>query len=132
MKKKAKNKTIIIHPIGYVENEFDLPTAPEIIRGCESTIILDPDLTEGLLGLEAGQQVMVIFNFHLSEGFDLQQHPRGDVTRSQRGVFALRSPNRPNPIGVCIADILKIERNKLHVRGLDAINRTPVLDLKPA
>jgi tRNA-Thr(GGU) m(6)t(6)A37 methyltransferase TsaA len=129
---QVKNKDILFHPIGYVKNEFDLPAAPETIRSSEATIILNPDLTEGLLGLEAGQQVMVIFNFHLSEGFTLLQHPRGDVTRSQRGVFALRSPNRPNPIGVSIADILKVEGNKLQVRGLDAINGTPVIDLKPA
>jgi tRNA-Thr(GGU) m(6)t(6)A37 methyltransferase TsaA len=62
----------------------------------------------------------------------LLQHPRGDQGQPQRGVFALRSPHRPNPIGVTIVNLLAVERNVLRVSGLDAINGTPVLDLKPA
>jgi tRNA-Thr(GGU) m(6)t(6)A37 methyltransferase TsaA len=101
------------------------------MRSAESRIVLDPALTGGLAGLEAGQQVMVVFYFHRSQGYDLAQHPRGDTSRPKRGVFALRSPRRPNPIGVTIVDLLAIEENVLRVRGLDAINGTPVLDLKP-
>ncbi len=124
----------VIHllPIGRVENQFDQPAAPDEIRLAESRIFLDPYLVEGLTGLEAGQQIMVIFHFHRSEGFDLLQHPRGDHARPRRGVFALRSPNRPTPIGVSVVDLTGIEDNVLRVRGLDAINQTPVLDLKPA
>jgi tRNA-Thr(GGU) m(6)t(6)A37 methyltransferase TsaA len=118
--------------IGHVENDFDEPMAPEKLRAAESRIVLAPALTEGLTGLEAGQQVMVVFHFHRSEGYDLLQHPRGDKSRPQRGVFALRSPHRLNPIGVTVVDLLAIEGNVLRVRGLDAINGTPVLDLKPA
>ena len=106
--------------------------APEAIRSAESRIILDPTLSEGLRGLVPGEQIMVIFSFHRSEGYDLRQHPRGDRSRPQRGVFALRSPRRPNPIGVTVVDLVAVEGNILRVRGLDAINGTPVLDLKPA
>ena len=123
---------IIYRPIGHVENAFDEPVAPEALRAAESRIVLNPALAEGLLGLEAGQQVMVVFHFHRSHGYDLHQHPRGDASRPQRGVFALRSPRRPNPIGVTVVDLVAIEGNVLHVRGLDALNGTPVLDLKPA
>lgn len=130
--KPALEDSVTYVTIGYVENEFDEPAAPDLIRAAESRIILDPAFTEGLSGLEAGQQVMVIFCFHRSQGYDLRQHPRGDVNRPARGVFALRSPRRPNPIGVTIVDLVKIEENVLRVRGLDAINGTPVLDLKPA
>jgi len=118
--------------IGHVENEFNEPAPPEKIRAVESRIVLDLALTEGLKGLEPGQQVMVVFYFHRSRGYDLLQHPRGDGSRPRRGVFALRSPRRPNPIGVTVADLLAVEGNILRVRGLDAINGTPVLDLKPA
>jgi tRNA (adenine37-N6)-methyltransferase len=114
-----------------VENEFDEPAAPELLCAAEARIILDPSLIEGVKGLEPGQEIMVIFYFHRSEGFDLLQHPRGDQSQPTRGVFALRSPRRPNPIGVTVAELVSIEGNVLRVRGLDAINGTPVLDLKP-
>ena len=91
-------------------------------------------LVAGLKGLEPGRQVMVVFHFHRAPPgqYDLCQHPRGDSSRPRRGVFALCSPHRPNPIGVTVVDLVAIEGNVLRVRGLDAINDTPVLDLKPA
>jgi tRNA-Thr(GGU) m(6)t(6)A37 methyltransferase TsaA len=76
--------------------------------------------------------LLVVFVFHRAEGYNLLQHPRGDRGRPQRGVFALRSPNRPNPIGITEVELLAIEGNILTVRGLDALDGTPVLDLKPA
>jgi tRNA-Thr(GGU) m(6)t(6)A37 methyltransferase TsaA len=130
--RRRENNAITYHPIGFVENEFATPTLPETIRSTESTIILSPELSQGLRGLEAGQQVMVVFYFHKSEGFDLLQHPRGDPSRPRQGVFALRSPRRPNPVGVTLVDVLAVEGNTLRVHGLDALNGTPVLDIKPA
>ena len=127
-----KDDPITYRAIGHVENDFDDPTTPERIRAAESRIILDPTLTEGLNGLKPGQQIMVVYYFHRSEGYELCQHPRGDRNRSPRGVFALCSPRRPNPIGVTVVDLVAIEGNVLRVRGLDAINGTPLLDLKPA
>ena len=118
--------------IGRVENKFDESASASQIRAAESRIVLNPDFVEGLHGLEAGQQLMVLFHFHRSEGFDLLQHPRGDQNRLKRGVFTLRSPRRPNPIGMTVVDLLAVQENVLRVRGLDAINGTPVLDLKPA
>jgi tRNA-Thr(GGU) m(6)t(6)A37 methyltransferase TsaA len=124
--------TISYTPIGHVENDFPERAPADKIRSAESRIVLDPALTGGLKGLEPGQQVMVVFDFHRSQGFDLLQHPRGDTTRPRRGVFALRSPRRPNSIGVTVVDLVSVEGNVLRVRGLDAIDGTPVLDLKPA
>jgi len=129
---KTGTPNLRFRAIGHVENQFDEPAAPDQIRSAVSRIILDPSLVEGLKGLEAGQQIMVVFYFHLSEGFNLLQHPRGDQSRPRRGVFSLRSPNRPNPIGVTVVDLIDIEDNILRVRGLDAISGTPLLDLKPA
>jgi tRNA-Thr(GGU) m(6)t(6)A37 methyltransferase TsaA len=125
-------EAIVYRAIGRVENAFDGPAAPEKIRAVESRIVLDPALTEGLKGLGPGQRIMVVFCFHRSRGFDLLQHPQGDRSRPRRGVFALRSPRRPNPIGVTVVELVAVEGNVLRVRGLDAINGTPVLDLKPA
>ena len=125
------DKYVTYKAVGFVENEFDEAVASDLIRATESRIILDPVHVDGLSGLEAGQQIMVIFYFHRSQGYDLLQHPRGDASRPPRGVFALRSPRRPNPIGVTMVDLVAIEDNVLWVKGLDAINGTPVLDLKP-
>jgi len=76
------------------------PTEPDTLRASRSRIVLVPDLMEGLTGLVPGMTLLVVFVFHRAEGYDLLQHPRGDRSRPKRGVFALRSPNRPNPIGV--------------------------------
>jgi len=123
-------QTITYKPIGHVENAFDEPTQAQEIRAVESRIVLNPELVDGLYGREPGQRVMVIFHFHRSRGFELFQHPCGDRERPLRGVFTLRSPRRPTPIGVSVVDLVAVEGNVLRVRGLDAINGTPVLDLK--
>ena len=127
-----KEQAIPFTTIGHVENQFDEPVSASEIRAAESRIVLYPEFVEGLQGLEPGQQLTVLFHFHRSEGFDLLQHPRGDRSLSKRGVFTLRSPRRPNPIGMTVVDLLAAQGNVLRVRGLDAINGTPVLDLKPA
>lgn len=124
-------ETITYKSIGIVENEIDELLRPERIQMVESRLVLNPELSAGLQGLEPGYRIAVIFHFHRSEGYQLVQHPRGDRSRSPRGVFALRSPNRPNPIGVTVVEIVAIEGNVLHVRDLDAVNGTPILDLKP-
>jgi tRNA-Thr(GGU) m(6)t(6)A37 methyltransferase TsaA len=124
--------SIVLQAIGHVENVIAEPASPSKIQAVVSRIVLDPSLTEGLKGLSPGQRIMVIFCFHRSSGYELLQHPRGDRSRPRRGVFALRSPRRPNPIGVTVVSLVAVDGNVLHVRGLDAINGTPVLDLKPA
>ncbi len=122
-----------LQPIGTVENSILETIAPDEIRRVPSRILLDPQLVLGLQGLQSGQHVMIVFRFHrASPEYELLQHPRGDRSRPKRGIFALRSPQRPNRIGVTIVELIKIEGNILHVRNLDAINGTPVLDIKPA
>lgn len=132
LQKRREAETFQFRVIGYVENEFPEPTSPDTLSASHSRIVLAPDLVEGLTGLEPGIALLVVFVFHRAEGYDLLQHPRGDRGRPKRGVFALHSPNRPNPIGVTEVELLAIEGNTLNVRGLDAIDGTPVLDLKPA
>lgn len=123
---------VTFRPIGHVENNFDAPASPERIHALESRIVLDPALADGLQGLTQGAKIMVLFHFHRSEGYELLQHPRGDTSQPRRGVFALRTPHRPNGIGVTVVDLIEVEGHVLHVEGLDALNGTPVLDIKPA
>lgn len=129
---QSQANSYLVRQIGIVENEFDAQTAPDVLRSVESRIWVEPALLPGLRGLEPGEKILVLFYFHRSEGFELLQHPRGDKNRARRGVFSLRSPNRPTPLGVTIVDLIAMEGNMLRVRGLDAINGTPVLDIKPA
>jgi tRNA (adenine37-N6)-methyltransferase len=124
-------ETFQFQAIGYVENEFRETTKPDILTASLSRIVLAPHLVEGLSGLEPGMTLLVIFVFHRSKGYELLQYPRSDRSRPKRGVFALRSPNRPNPIGITEVELLAIEGNVLTVRGLDALDGTPLLDLKP-
>ena len=72
----------------------------------------------------------MLFYCHRASGYDLQVHPRGDPGQPLRGVFAVRSPCRPNPIGVTTARVRRVEGNVLEVIGLDALDGSPVLDIK--
>ncbi len=123
---------LTFRPIGFVENDLPFGTPGDSLRAATSRIKLDPEFVQGLTGLEKETRILVVFAFHRSEGWDLVQHPRGDTTREKRGVFALRSPRRPNGIGVTEVELVEIRGSVLTVRGLDAVDGTPVLDLKPA
>ena len=124
-------QSISYTPIGRVENRFDRGASGDEMRASESRIVVNQELARGLEGITPGQQLLVVFHFDRSTGYDLLQHPRGDRSRPARGVFALRSPRRPNPIGITQVEVLDVEGNALRVKGLDAYNGTPVLDLKP-
>jgi tRNA-Thr(GGU) m(6)t(6)A37 methyltransferase TsaA len=90
-----------------------------------------PEYARGLYRIDGFERLYVIYAFDRSEGFSLVLHPRGDPARPQRGVFATHSPNRPNPIGLTVVELLGVEGDVLTVRGLDAVDGTPVLDIKP-
>jgi tRNA-Thr(GGU) m(6)t(6)A37 methyltransferase TsaA len=123
---------VTFEPIGVVENDLPFGTPGDTLRSAQSRITLDPEFLPALTDLEEEPRILVVFFFHRSEGWEPLQHPRGDSSRPKRGVFALRSPRRPNAIGVTEVELLEIEGTTLTVRGLDAVHGTPVLDLKPA
>jgi tRNA-Thr(GGU) m(6)t(6)A37 methyltransferase TsaA len=85
----------------------------------------------GLDGIRAGDKLFVMCWFHLADRETLRVHPQGNPENPERGVFATRSPDRPNPIGLSLVDVLAVEGTVLKVRGLDAVDGTPVVDLKP-
>jgi tRNA (adenine37-N6)-methyltransferase len=124
-------QSIMLRPIGHVENDVNEMLAPEKNAGRQSRIMLAGHLCDGLLGIEEYAQVLVVFYFHRADEVRLQLHPRDDASRPLRGVFATRTQYRPNPIGVTVAKLLRVEGCALIVQGLDAMNGTPVLDIKP-
>jgi tRNA-Thr(GGU) m(6)t(6)A37 methyltransferase TsaA len=83
-------------------------------------------------GLAVGDEIMVLTWFHQARRETLKVHPRSDPQRRLTGVFATRSPDRPNPIGLHPVTIRKIEKHRLHIGPIEAINGTPVVDIKPA
>ncbi len=101
------------------------------VRGDVSEIKIVPELADGLYRLEESEYLLVLFYFDRSEGFELRVHPKGDENNPLVGVFASRSPRRPNPIGATVVKLLRIDGNVLTVSGLDAWEGTPVLDIKP-
>ena len=122
---------ITFNPIGYVESRFPGYAPSEEMRLQPSRIVVRPELEPGLMGLEEGQHILVLFHLHRAEGYELQLHPRHDPARPLRGVFATRSQYRPNGIGATVARIISVEDNVVTVTGLDAQDGSPVLDIKP-
>ncbi|HET7280616.1 MAG TPA: tRNA (N6-threonylcarbamoyladenosine(37)-N6)-methyltransferase TrmO [Dermatophilaceae bacterium] len=97
----------------------------------EAWIVLDGSVAAGLLGLEPGAQVVVLTWLDRASRDLLMVHPRGDRSRPETGVFSTRSPHRPNPIGLHTVEVLEVDGPRLRVRSLEAVDGTPVLDLKP-
>ena len=125
---KKNQEVFKIKPIGYVKNEFFESAESEKMRQENSYIVIYPEYQEGLYKIEESNFLNVIFYFHKSVGYTLKGTRRRGVTR---GIFASRSPRRPVPLGLTLVKLLEKKGNKLKVKGLDAINGTPVLDIKP-
>ena len=129
----AVSDAITFQPIGRVRSPFkdtsEIPKGPDAQHVAEGVIELDPALEEGLRDVEGFSHLYVLWCFHKVDGFDLTAWPPAD-DRSH-GVFATRSPRRPNPIGLTTVELLRREGTRLHVRGVDMLDGTPVLDIKP-
>lgn len=97
----------------------------------EAAIEIAPEFEPALRGVAAGDQVLVLTWLDRADRGVLAVHPRGDASRPETGVFATRSPHRPNPIGLHRVRVVAIEGPHLRVAGLEALDGTPVLDLKP-
>jgi tRNA-Thr(GGU) m(6)t(6)A37 methyltransferase TsaA len=125
---------LTLRPIGVVRSPHhdtsDIPKGPGAKHRAEKTLELRPELEEGLRDIEGFSHLFVLWVFHRSEGFDLVQHVPLDE-RQPHGVFSTRSPRRPNPIGLTVVELLGREGHVLRVRGLDMLDGTPILDVKP-
>jgi tRNA-Thr(GGU) m(6)t(6)A37 methyltransferase TsaA len=125
---------IEVTPIGWVESPLtDRDTAPK--QGDEGApeawLVLRPEVVEGLGGIRPGDEIIVLTWLNRARRGVLRVHPRGDPARAEQGVFNTRSPDRPNPIGLHVVEILALDGHRVRVRNLEALHGTPVLDLKP-
>lgn len=122
-----------VHPIGVVDSPLtDLVDAPK--QGDEGSphavLDIDPDYANGLASLAVGDHVLVLTWLHMAARDVLSVHPRGNPDNPRRGVFNTRSPARPNPIGLHRVQIVAIDGTRIRVEGLEAIDNTPIIDLK--
>lgn len=123
-----------LRPVGRVESPLTDPaSAPK--QGDEgapeATIVIEPQFAPALDGIEVGDELLALTWLDRADREVLDVHPRGDKSRPRTGVFATRSPHRPNPIGLHRVRVLAIEADRVRVADLEALDGTPVLDLKP-
>src|ERR671931_1962299 len=121
-------------PIGWVESPLvDRDTAP--LQGDEGSpeawLVFEPQVNQALRDLQVGSEVIVLTWLDRACRDVLAVHPRGDQRRPMTGVFSTRSPDRPNPIGLHRVTIVAIEGTRLRVQNLEALDGTPILDVKP-
>ena len=123
-----------IKPIGFVRSGLSSrKEAPK--QGGEGApdawVDVDPAAAEGLTGLSEGDDIILITWFHKSDRSILKVHPRGNTNNPLKGVFCTRSPDRPNPLGLHRVTVRTIRKNQIQVGPLEAIDGTPVVDIKP-
>jgi len=120
-------------PIGHIKSPYhetrQIPKGPGAKHDAEGTLEILPQFAPGLADIEGFSHLFVLWVFDRSEGFELLGTP--PIDDRPHGVFATRSPRRPNPIGLTVVQLLGREDNVLRVRGLDMLDGTPILDLKP-
>jgi tRNA-Thr(GGU) m(6)t(6)A37 methyltransferase TsaA len=123
-----------VRPIGRVASSLT-STADAPRQGDEGApdayLILDSDVQAGLDGIATGDEIIVLCWLHEADRSVLMVHPRGDLSRPEQGVFNTRSASRPNPIGLHRVRVLAIDGGRVQVSGLEAIDGTPIVDLKP-
>ena len=125
---------IVLRPVGRVESPLTDPAAApkQGDEGApEAWIVLDPAVAPAAADLRPGDELLVLTWLDRADRDVLAVHPRGDATRPRQGVFATRSPDRPNPIGLHRVEIVAIEDDRVRVRNLEAIDGTPIVDVKP-
>jgi tRNA-Thr(GGU) m(6)t(6)A37 methyltransferase TsaA len=131
--KRLHPQSIEYHPIGVTHSPFKqrqgMPIQAAFAQGASGTLELEPQYADGLKGLEGFSHVILLYHFHLSKGCQLQVKPFLD--EETHGVFATRAPRRPNAIGISVVRLERIEGTKLYVSGLDIVDGTPLLDIKP-
>jgi tRNA-Thr(GGU) m(6)t(6)A37 methyltransferase TsaA len=132
--RKDRGKQLITYtPIGIVHSPFkkahDTPIQPSAAKNIKATIELFPEYAKGIKDLDGFSHIIIVCHFHLSKKYSLEVVPFMDT--QLRGVFATRAPSRPNPIGISVVRLDKIQEHILYIRDVDIVDGTPVLDIKP-
>lgn len=123
---------IFLKPIGIVRTKAATVPRHWTVSDVEGTLIIDEAYQEGLRDIRPGQKIIVLFHFHQSQPFSPENLIQKPPHRNEHlGVFSTCSPRRPNPIGLSVVDVLGIEGATLRVKGIDMIDGTPILDIKP-
>jgi tRNA-Thr(GGU) m(6)t(6)A37 methyltransferase TsaA len=120
--------------IGRVESPLTDPTSAPM-QGDEGApdawLVFEREVVDALAGIGPGDELIVLTWLHLARRDLLRVHPRGDVSRAEQGVFSTRSPHRPNPIGLHRVEVASIDGARVRVRNLEAVDGTPIVDVKP-
>jgi tRNA-Thr(GGU) m(6)t(6)A37 methyltransferase TsaA len=120
-------------PIGIIHSPFTkiegMPIQPSAAKGIKGNILISEDYIDGLCDLDGFSHIYLLYHLHLSRSYNLKIIPFLDDQK--RGVFSTRSPNRPNPVGLSVVKLIKIEFNILKIENVDIIDGTPLLDIKP-
>ena len=120
-------------PIGIIHSPFKKPKGtpiqPTAAIGVDGTVEVFQEYVEGLKDIEGFSHIILIYHFHLAKNYKLKVKPFLDD--QFHGVFATRAPSRPNPIGLSIVRLMGAEKNLLHIRDVDVVDGTPLLDIKP-
>ena len=123
----------LFKPIGFIESPYkessEIPKGLGVKHNAEGILRMLPEFEPGLLDVEGFSHLFVIWAFDRTTGFDLTACPPSDDR--PHGVFATRSPRRPNPIGLTVVQLLGRDHERLQVRGVDMLDGTPILDIKP-
>lgn len=126
-------KEIAYKPIGIIRSPYKQPlgTPIQVKAGSESTgeVEVYPEYVDGLRDLEGFSHIILIYHFHLAKKAKLLQRPFMDTEK--HGVFSIRSPSRPNSIGISVVKLCGVKENKLSIQGMDIVDGTPLLDIKP-
>jgi tRNA-Thr(GGU) m(6)t(6)A37 methyltransferase TsaA len=126
-------KKIVYQPIGAIHSPFTdikgMPIQPAGAKGVQGTVEINPEYVDGLQDLDGFSHIILIYHFHLSKGYSLKVKPFMD--ENLRGVFATRAPKRPNPIGISVVRLVRVEGNILRIENIDIVDGTPLLDIKP-
>jgi tRNA-Thr(GGU) m(6)t(6)A37 methyltransferase TsaA len=120
-----------LYPVGRVHSAYGKTVSPELLLSSCSTIEIDEEWSDAAEDIRVGDRLLVLFRFHLSSSIPLKVHPRGDPDRPLTGVFSTCSPRRPNFIGVGDCRVTSRDGLRIQVAGLDALDGSPVLDMKP-
>lgn len=128
MKESSKRKFEVVE-VGKVENDF-LEEVPDDYHDKTSKIIIGDEFTDSLLGIEENSHISVLCWLDRSDRSIQRVHPMADKSNPLTGVFSTRSPVRPNPISYTVCELIERVKNVLHVKGLDMLDATPVIDIK--
>lgn len=125
--------TFDISPIGFIETPFNdlegMPIQPSGAADVMGTLVLDKSFEQGLNDLDGFSHIILLYHFHQSKGYKMMVKPFLDDQK--RGLFSTRAPRRPNPIGLSIVRLIKREGNRVAIKGIDVLNGTPLIDIKP-